>query len=104
MQEVWTEKRSATRFLEGNDAMNASARLIASAAFGMLFATVGTAPLLAHSSAQHRASLADGSTITYDAGTGQYCWTHAVTGSNLPQRECHSQQEWAKLGLNISGK
>jgi len=84
--------------------MNASARLVTSAAFGLLLAAAAASPALAHPSGQHRAELSDGSTITYDAKTDQYCWTHSMTGSNLPRRECHSQQEWAKLGLHISGK
>ncbi|WP_019831036.1 hypothetical protein [Sphingomonas sp. PR090111-T3T-6A] len=85
--------------------MNASARLVTCAAFGLLLATAAAPPALAHSSSgQHRAQLSDGSTITYDAETNQYCWTHSTTGSNLSRRECHSRQEWAELGLQISGK
>ena len=84
--------------------MKASARLAACAAFELLFATAAAAPALAHASTQHRVELSDGSTITYNAETGQYCWTHSLTGSNVPRHECHSQQEWAKPGLHISGK
>ena len=83
--------------------MIASTRRIACVAFGMLLVAAAN-PAVARASTHHSTTLEDGTTIRYDAATNQYCMTRTVTGSNLPQRECHTQEEWAKLGLTISGK
>jgi hypothetical protein len=102
-QEARADERLATQFLEGNDAMIASARLIASAAFGMML--VAAAPATAGAQSHQRFYLEDGSVITYKASTDQYCMTRPpIVGSHLTSRECHSQEEWAKLGLTITGK
>jgi len=83
--------------------MNAFAPRFAFAAFGLLL--VAAAPANAESSPRHRVYLSDGSVITYKSSTDQYCMNRAaLTGSHLALHECHSQEEWAKLGLTITGK
>lgn len=47
---------------------------------------------------------ADGSTMTLDKATGNYCLTEKVTGSNIPTVTCQSQSDWARDGLHIEVK
>ncbi len=41
--------------------------------------------------------------VTIDQKTGAYCLTDpAVTGTRILHTECHSTDEWAKLGVTFS--
>jgi hypothetical protein len=70
--------------------MKMSVILIVAAAFG------ATAPAFATSQSD-----SEKPTVTYDAKHDKYCISQMVTGSLLPQRTCHTKQEWAKDGLQI---
>jgi len=73
--------------------MKMSAILIAAVALG------ASAPVLA------AAQTEDGQPVKviYDAKHDKYCVvTQEVTGSILPQKDCRSKQDWAKVGLTLS--
>jgi hypothetical protein len=41
--------------------------------------------------------------VTVDHKTGNYCLrSDAVTGTMIPQTECHSVDEWSKQGVTFS--
>jgi hypothetical protein len=43
------------------------------------------------------------SKVTIDHKTGNYCVTDAeITGSHIAPSECHSVDQWAKLGVTFS--
>ncbi|MBA2935083.1 hypothetical protein HZF05_13360 [Sphingomonas sp. CGMCC 1.13654] len=60
-----------------------------------------SAPAFAHSTP---AMLADGSRMTLDQSSGNFCLSEKITGSNVPVVTCKSQSDWAKDGLAISVK
>jgi hypothetical protein len=83
--------------------MTASARRFVSTALGFLLIGVAT-PVVAEAATHSRVELDDGSTITYNPTTNQYCRTYSVTGSHIERKECKTQEDWAKLGLMIAHK
>lgn len=60
-----------------------------------------SAPAFAHVSPT---VFADGSTMTLDKTTGNYCLTENATGSHIPTVTCKSKSDWAKDGLTIDVK
>jgi len=49
------------------------------------------------------ADTGDRPTVTINHKTGAYCIkSDAITGSILPQVECHSVSDWAKQGVTLS--
>ncbi|WBO21668.1 hypothetical protein [Sphingomonas abietis] len=74
------------------------------AVLGFAIASVAlcvSAPAFAHAQA---ASIADGSTMRFNAKTGDYCLSSTVTGSRIAQVTCQSESAWAADGLTISRK
>jgi len=72
--------------------MKIAALLIAAAAIG------AAAPALATAQNEDGTPL----TVTYDAKHDKYCVvTKDVTGSILPQKDCRTKENWAKVGLQI---
>jgi hypothetical protein len=64
-------------------------------------ALCASAPAFAHTPLGH---VSDGSTMRFDAKTGDYCLSSTVTGSRIAQVTCQSQNAWAADGLTISRK
>lgn len=69
-------------------------RSIACAAAAVLL-TTGAVAAMADTGNQQKVSI--------DQKTGAYCVkSDAVTGSHIPQTECHSVGDWAKQGVSFS--
>lgn len=69
-------------------------RTIAYAAAAVLLTTGAVAAMADTGAAQ---------TVRVDHKTGDYCLqSDAVTGSRIPQVECHSVSEWSKQGVSFS--
>jgi len=69
-------------------------RSIACAAAAVLLTTGAVAAM---------ADTGDRPTVTINHKTGAYCIkSDAITGSILPQVECHSVSDWAKQGVTLS--